>query len=189
MKKEGIQTRNRKIATKAKKKRGSVVDFFAPFEKSFGYVNPPNPAAAAATGYHLANQMTQYYNASQFMTDFAGAAMYGAADHLTAAVTAAVAHDDLIPSSSKPDLASSHHVAGVTVGHSTHQSHPTSSRSPQVGGSNDHHPHSQLGHIVHDPPSYSLAAAAAASQDILVGGMCKPPCIDTSGSNPVSAMT
>ena len=31
MKKDGIQTRNRKLASKGKKKRGSVVDFFSPF--------------------------------------------------------------------------------------------------------------------------------------------------------------
>ena len=30
MKKDGIQTRNRKLASKGKKKRGSVVDFFSP---------------------------------------------------------------------------------------------------------------------------------------------------------------
>ena len=68
------------------------------------------------SGY-LANQMSQYYSAtaaSQFMTDFAGAAMYG--EHLTAAAAATSAaaaataaavhdatvhHDELI--SSKPD--------------------------------------------------------------------------------------
>ena len=38
MKKDGIQTRNRKLSAKSKKKRGSVVDFFSPFEaKSFSY--------------------------------------------------------------------------------------------------------------------------------------------------------
>ena len=31
MKKDGIQTRNRKLASKTKKKRGSVVDFLSPF--------------------------------------------------------------------------------------------------------------------------------------------------------------
>ena len=36
MKKDGIQTRNRKLSAKSKKKRGSMVDFFAPFDsKSF----------------------------------------------------------------------------------------------------------------------------------------------------------
>ena len=38
MKKDGIQTRNRKLSAKSKKKRGSVVDFFSPFDpKSFSY--------------------------------------------------------------------------------------------------------------------------------------------------------
>ena len=36
MKKDGIQTRNRKLSAKSKKKRGSMVDFFSPFDtKSF----------------------------------------------------------------------------------------------------------------------------------------------------------
>ena len=34
MKKDGIQTRNRKLSAKSKKKRGSVMDFF-PFDKPF----------------------------------------------------------------------------------------------------------------------------------------------------------
>ena len=37
MKKDGIQTRNRKLSAKSKKKRGSVMmDFFSPFDKPFG---------------------------------------------------------------------------------------------------------------------------------------------------------
>lgn len=35
MKKDGIQTRNRKLSAKSKKKRGSVMDFFSPFDKPF----------------------------------------------------------------------------------------------------------------------------------------------------------
>ena len=67
MKKEGIQTRNRKLATKAKKKRGSVVDFFAPFEKSFGYspmtspgVHAPGTQAAVANAAAAAASSAQW---------------------------------------------------------------------------------------------------------------------------------
>lgn len=66
MKKDGIQTRNRKLSAKSKKKRGSMVDFFAPFDsKSF--------SAYGATSSYLSNPMSQYYGtpasmaASQFM--------------------------------------------------------------------------------------------------------------------------
>ena len=45
MKKDGIQTRNRKLASKGKKKRGSVVDFFSPFVNS---ASDRLPFAAAA---------------------------------------------------------------------------------------------------------------------------------------------
>merc|ERR1719245_1899998 len=41
MKKDGIQTRNRKLSAKSKKKRGSVMmDFFSPFDKPFGTFSP-----------------------------------------------------------------------------------------------------------------------------------------------------
>lgn len=55
MKKDGIQTRNRKLSSKSKKKRSSVVDFFSPFvdNKSFCY------SSAATMG--MGGYMSQYY--------------------------------------------------------------------------------------------------------------------------------
>jgi hypothetical protein len=67
MKKDGIQTRNRKLSAKSKKKRGSVVDFFSPFDaKSFSYGGMSALSAmggggsSGSTGY-LGSSMTQYY--------------------------------------------------------------------------------------------------------------------------------
>jgi len=68
MKKDGIQTRNRKLSAKSKKKRGSMVDFFAPFDsKSF------SAYGGMGTSSYLTNPMSQYYGASpmaatQFMS-------------------------------------------------------------------------------------------------------------------------
>ena len=51
MKKDGIQTRNRKLSAKSKKKRGSVVDFFSPFDaKSFSYGGMGGLAGMAGSG-------------------------------------------------------------------------------------------------------------------------------------------
>ena len=70
MKKDGIQTRNRKLSAKSKKKRGSMVDFFAPFDtKSFSAYG-----GMAGTSSYLTSPMSQYYGtspamaASQFMS-------------------------------------------------------------------------------------------------------------------------
>ena len=70
MKKDGIQTRNRKLSAKSKKKRGSMVDFFSPFDtKSFSAYG-----GMGGTSPYLASPMSQYYGtspamaASQFMS-------------------------------------------------------------------------------------------------------------------------
>ena len=59
MKKDGIQTRNRKLATKAKRRKSFMHDFFrSSFDSRFMYSNmgPSYLAAAAAS-----NPMSQYY--------------------------------------------------------------------------------------------------------------------------------
>lgn len=57
MKKDGIQTRNRKLTSKVKsKKRPSGMDFFKPFDTRFS----PYSGMATANPY-FANPMTQYY--------------------------------------------------------------------------------------------------------------------------------
>jgi hypothetical protein len=63
MKKDGIQTRNRKLSAKSKKKRGSVVDFFSPFDTK------PFSAYSGMASSYLSSPMSQYYAA--------GAAMHG----------------------------------------------------------------------------------------------------------------
>ena len=104
MKKDGIQTRNRKLASKGKKKRGSVVDFFSPFVNAATSDRLPFAAAAATynnisttshshyaglpqAGYSrygdLANTaaMSQYYSgmAGQMTSQFMAAAAHQAA--------------------------------------------------------------------------------------------------------------
>jgi hypothetical protein len=88
MKKDGIQTRNRKLATKSKKRKpGSMHDFFKPFDARF-----PMYASnmAMATAPYLA--ASQYYspNFAHFMPS-AGAASQSssAADPFSAAAMAA----------------------------------------------------------------------------------------------------
>lgn len=64
MKKDGIQTRNRKLSAKSKKKRGSMVDFFSPFDtKSFSAYG-----GMAGTSSYLASPMSQYYGTSPAIT-------------------------------------------------------------------------------------------------------------------------
>ncbi|XP_059090305.1 GATA-binding factor 2-like isoform X1 [Tigriopus californicus] len=57
MKKDGIQTRNRKLATKSKKRRGGMHDFFKPYDSRFSMYGT---AAGMGSGY-LSNTMSQYY--------------------------------------------------------------------------------------------------------------------------------
>ncbi len=65
MKKDGIQTRNRKLSAKSKKKRtGSVVDFFSPFGDAAA--NAVNKSYYSSMGGY----MSQYYGMG--MTNVAG---------------------------------------------------------------------------------------------------------------------
>ena len=89
MKKDGIQTRNRKLSAKSKKKRGSMVDFFAPFDtKSFSAYG-----GMTGTSSYLTSPMSQYYGtpsamaATQFMSaspTSMAASMYSSAGHMAA---------------------------------------------------------------------------------------------------------
>ena len=107
MKKDGIQTRNRKLASKGKKKRGSVVDFFSPFVNTSsdrlpfaGYNNISTTSNAHYTGLSgpvtgsggsysrygdLTNTaaMTQYYSgmAGQMTSQFMAAAQQAVTSH------------------------------------------------------------------------------------------------------------
>ena len=70
MKKDGIQTRNRKLAAKVKKRR---MQDFLQGPARFGAYGNMTPGAAQAGWGNLTNQMSQYYGqmtgqmASQFM--------------------------------------------------------------------------------------------------------------------------
>ena len=98
MKKDGIQTRNRKLATKAKRRKSFMHDFFrSSFDSRFMYSNmgPSYLAAAAAS-----NPMSQYYAGQMSaMQPFMGTA---AASHLdmTHHAAAAAAHISSSPSPS-----------------------------------------------------------------------------------------
>ncbi|XP_023338272.1 GATA-binding factor C isoform X2 [Eurytemora carolleeae] len=77
MKKDGIQTRNRKLSAKSKKKRGTVMDFFAsPFDtKPFGFSSHMGGMSG-----HIGNPMSSYYGASMSSmglgTNFGMGSMY-----------------------------------------------------------------------------------------------------------------
>ena len=73
MKKDGFQTRNRKLSAKSKKKRGSVIDFFSPFDPSGSGKHFSAAAAAYGSSNYLTSPMTQYYG-SQFTGMYAPAA-------------------------------------------------------------------------------------------------------------------
>lgn len=75
MKKDGIQTRNRKLSAKSKKKRGSVIDFFSPFDPS-GSSKHFSAAYGSASANYLASPMSQYYG-SQFSGMYSSAAAAG----------------------------------------------------------------------------------------------------------------
>ena len=102
MKKDGIQTRNRKLATKAKRRKSFMHDFFrSSFDSRFMYSNmgPSYLAAAAAS-----NPMSQYYAGQMSaMQPFMGTA---AASHLdmTHAVAAAAHHSSSPSPSSNGEL-------------------------------------------------------------------------------------
>ena len=82
MKKDGIQTRNRKLSAKSKKKRGSVMDFFSsPFDaKPFGFGAHMSGGGGGGGGY-LPNPMSSYYGGMSGMaglgTNFGMGGMYG----------------------------------------------------------------------------------------------------------------
>jgi len=68
MKKDGIQTRNRKLSAKSKKKRGSVMEGWFAFDKPFGSLS----SHMGSMGTHpLSSPMSSYYSAGM------GAAMPG----------------------------------------------------------------------------------------------------------------
>ena len=89
MKKDGIQTRNRKLSAKSKKKRGSVMDFFSPFDtKPFATFG----SHMGAMSSHLTNPMSSYYGAgmssmSSLSSQFgmSAASMYGSSMPVTTA--------------------------------------------------------------------------------------------------------
>ena len=89
MKKDGIQTRNRKLAAKAKKKR--MHDFFKPLDPRFSaYTGMHGSAAGAAAASYLTGPMSQYYagqmgQMSSFMSNSMPSAMSMASpmSHLT----------------------------------------------------------------------------------------------------------
>ena len=81
MKKDGIQTRNRKLAAKAKKKR--MHDFFKPLDPRFSAYTGMHGTA----GSYLTNPMSQYYGQmgqmSSFMSNSMPMGMSSPMSHLT----------------------------------------------------------------------------------------------------------
>ena len=141
MKKDGIQTRNRKLATKAKKRRPGMHDFFKPFDSRFSAMystmGSSYLAAAAAT-----NPMSQYYAGQMSaMQPFMGTANSPSA----ASVVSPLGHtaSPLMPTVSTPSLSNT----------------STSSPSPSMG----HH------HVSSSAESAAAVAAAASFSPYLTG--------------------
>ena len=140
MKKDGIQTRNRKLATKAKRRKSFMHDFFrSSFDSRFMYSNmgPSYLAAAAAT-----NPMSQYYAGQMSaMQPFMGTANSPSA----ASVVSPLGHtaSPLMPTVSTPSLSNT----------------STSSPSPSMG----HH------HVSSSAESAAAVAAAASFSPYLTG--------------------
>ena len=108
MKKDGIQTRNRKLAAKAKKKR--MHDFFKPLDPRF----------SAYTGMHgtssyLTNPMSQYYGQmgqmSSFMSNSMPMSMGSPMSHLTGLASLPATADPL------------QQAAVASAEHQQHQAH------------------------------------------------------------------
>ena len=101
MKKDGIQTRNRKLATKAKKRRPGMHDFFKPFDSRFSAMyssmGSSYLAAAAAT-----NPMSQYY-AGQMS---AMQPFMGTPNSSATSVMSPLGQTPLMPTVSTPSLSS-----------------------------------------------------------------------------------
>ena len=111
MKKDGIQTRNRKLATKAKRRKSFMHDFFrSSFDSRFMYSNmgPSYLAAAAAS-----NPMSQYYAGQMSaMQPFMGSATTSPLDMSHAAAA--------VHSSSSPS-----HSSNGELYHGGHGSYPS----------------------------------------------------------------
>ena len=164
MKKDGIQTRNRKLASKGKKKRGSVVDFFSPFVNA---TSDRLPFAAAAynnissssnshygglTGHGSGGSYSRYgdlTNMSQYYSGMAG--QMTSQFMVAAAQQAATSHNNNASMHNNGNMYSS--VGGGNVGMDTSNINDHTS-SPTLGCS---------GVLLGGTPSHSSAAAAAAA--------------------------
>ena len=183
MKKDGIQTRNRKLASKGKKKRGSVVDFFSPFVNAtsdrlpfaaaaysnlsntsnspYGAISAPvnGPGGSYSRYGDLSNTaaMTQYYSgmAGQMTSQFMAAAAQQAA---TSSQNPTSMHIN-----GNGNMYSSVVVGGGVSGNETPtiNDHTSSSLSSPLGCS---------GGILGNTTSSSAAAAAAAAASFAAFG-------------------
>ena len=161
MKKDGIQTRNRKLAAKAKKRR--MHDFFKPLDPRFGAYGGMggmglNSSFASCYGPSVAaNPMSQYYAAntmgaqmSQFMSPSSMA-------HMAAASVGADPSHQRFDALSQDNLQGLHQSLGGHH-HQHSQDSPTSSASAMMSS---HSPNSA--DVMGSSPYNNSAAAAAAA--------------------------
>ena len=140
MKKDGIQTRNRKLATKAKKRRPGMHDFFKPFDSRFSAMystmGSSYLAAAAAT-----NPMSQYYAGQMSaMQPFMGA----------------------------PNSSSTAASVVSPLGQTTSPLMPTVS-TPSLSNTSTSSPSPSMGHVSSSAESAAAVAAAASFSPYLTG--------------------
>jgi hypothetical protein len=139
MKKDGIQTRNRKLAARAKKKR--INDFFKPFDPRFGSYT----AGMGGAGGYLSNPMSQYYGAQmghQFMSSATMASMggmgsmAGLTDHSGGADPLGLSSSGLLATSSSMASSGQHHSSyGGGLGSGGHVASNSGLPSNMVGAS------------------------------------------------------
>ena len=171
MKKDGIQTRNRKLAAKAKKRR--MHDFFKPLDPRFGAYGGMGGMGVSSFGYGMGasvatNPMSQYYAAntmgaqmSQFMSPSSMAHM------AAASVGADPTHQrGGFDSLSQDNLGLHQSLGGGSGHHHQHsQDSPTSSASAMMASNSPTSP-DIMGSSQYNNSAAAAAAAAAAAMSV-----------------------
>ena len=169
MKKDGIQTRNRKLAAKAKKRR--MHDFFKPLDPRFGgYGGMGLGVSSLASCYGpsvATNPMSQYYAANTMGAQMSQYMSPSSMAHMAAATVGAAAdptHQQRYDALSQQDHLGLHQSLGGGHHHSQHQQQqdsPTSSASAMMT-SNSPTSHDVMGSSAYNNSAAAAAAAAAA---------------------------
>ena len=175
MKKDGIQTRNRKLAAKGKKKRGSVVDFFSPF------VNAATDKFPFTTAYNNISAVSNsHYGSGLSATSPTGGGGYSRYGDLANTAAMSQYYSGMAGQMTSQFMAAAQAATSHSSSmHNNGPMYPTMSMEPSAASnvSQHHHPtalHSPLGStagaIIGGTTSPSSAAAAAAAASFAAFG-------------------